>query len=234
MNFVSTHRKSYESKLEYATRLEYFSKNLEIISHHNSLPGKSYKMGINHLSDWSDEEVKSLNTLRISPPPAVNHRVPIVNAPDRFDWRHEGAVTRVKDQGKCGSCWAFSTIAQFEGAHKVSYGRLRQFSEQHLVDCNIVKGRNEGCDGGFMDTALEFLSENSAIYEEDYPYKAKDGECLQDYIDKPDMFVETDYMTGQPKIYRTVNGTKDELRSAIINVPVSVAIQADKAPFRNY
>ena len=85
-----------------------------------------------------------------------------------------------------------------------------------------------------MDTALEFLSENSAIYEEDYPYKAKDGECMQDYIDKPDMFVETDYMTGQPKIYRTLNGTKEELRSAIINVPVAVAIQADKAPFRNY
>ena len=85
-----------------------------------------------------------------------------------------------------------------------------------------------------MDTALEFLSENSAIYEEDYPYAAKDEECWQEYIDKPEMFVETDYMSGLPKIFWTVNGTKEELQSALINVPVSVAIQADRPPFRNY
>lgn len=69
--------------------------------------------------------MKNFNNLRVQPAPLKNHRIQALkDFPDRFDWKQEGAVTRVKDQGHCGSCWAFSTIAQFEGAHKIAFGRL--------------------------------------------------------------------------------------------------------------
>ncbi|CAN1307509.1 Probable cysteine protease RD21B [Linum perenne] len=92
------------------------------------------------------------------------------------DWREKGAVAPVKDQGQCGSCWAFSTIGAVEGINQIVTGEMITLSEQELVDCDTAY--NEGCNGGLMDYAFEFIIKNGGIdTDEDYPYKAADNAC---------------------------------------------------------
>ena len=95
---------------------------------------------------------------------------------DSIDWKEKGAVVTVKDQGGCGSCWAFLTIAVIERINQIVIGDLISLFEQELVDCDT--SYNEGCNGGLMDYAFEFIINNGGIdTEEDYPYKARDGRC---------------------------------------------------------
>merc|ERR1719189_3555820 len=96
--------------------------------------------------------------------------------PEAVDWTKKGAVTRPKAQKQCGSCWAFSTTGALEGAWKLASGKLVSLSEQQLVDCS--KGNN-GCGGGSMDTAFQFLHKNAICTEQSYKYTAKDGTCHQ-------------------------------------------------------
>ena len=123
----------------------------------------------------------------------------------------------------------------------MSYHRTHDFSEQHLVDCNRIKVgdlENAGCNGGFMEIALDYLAYHSAIYDIDYPYisgtNSSDHECLEDRINGPNAFVDLDYETGVPRIYHYVNGTTEELLHAIFQAPTSVAIQANTPLFRSY
>lgn len=119
--------------------------------------------------------------------------------------------------------------------------RTKEFSEQHLVDCNRIKVgelENAGCNGGFMELALAYLSEHSAIYEHDYPYisgeNSTDHVCLENQINGPNAYVDLDYESGEPRIYHTLEGTSEELIHAIYQSPVSVAIQANAPIFRAY
>ena len=96
--------------------------------------------------------------------------------PTSVDWRKLGAVTPVKNQGQCGSCWAFSTVAAVEGINQIATGNLVSLSEQQLIDCNV--DGNNGCNGGSMPMAFDFLVKNGGLdTEEHYPYKAKEGQC---------------------------------------------------------
>ena len=152
-------------------------------------------------------------------------KVPKASA-DSVDWRDSGAVTDVKNQGSCGSCWAFSTTGSAEGAFAISSGELRSFSEQQLVDCSTSYGNN-GCSGGLMDYGFQYIIDNGGIDDdEDYPYLGIDLPC---------------WTKASSRVMGNIDGFEDvspsdesALVDAIAMTPVSVAIEADQSSFQLY
>ena len=146
---------------------ENFVKNLEIIATHKN-------MGITKFTHLSDQQFKSLFHNMTSE--AKNEQKLIYNfeLPESVDWTSVGAVNEVKDQGQCGSCWAFATVASIETANFLKTGKLVSLSEQQLVDCSKL---NSGCNGGTIDRAFRYAESTQMCSEESYPYIAKDGKC---------------------------------------------------------
>ncbi len=145
----------------------------------------SFRLGVNHLADL-DREAYAALMLRPMEVPARAQAASAggagaaSNLPDSIDWRSKGAVSEVKNQAQCGSCWAFATVGAVEGAYAIATGALRSLSEQELVDCSSTEG-NKGCLGGNLDFAMQFIVKNGGLdAEEDYPYAARQNECAQD------------------------------------------------------
>ncbi|KAL1315580.1 hypothetical protein HN51_017584 [Arachis hypogaea] len=220
---------------ESKNRFEIFKDNLRFIDEQNSLPNRTFQLGLNRFADLTNEEyrAKYLGT-RMDPNRRMmkaktrsNRYAPRVGdkLPESVDWRKEGAVVAVKDQGGCGSCWAFSTIAAVEGINKIVTGDLISLSEQELVDCDT--SYNEGCSGGLMDYAFEFIINNGGIDSEaDYPYTGFDGTCDQNR--KNAKVVNIDDYEDVPAY--------DELalKKAVANQPVAVAIEGGGREFQLY
>ena len=178
--------KRYESKELESFRFSIFQKHLDTIEKHNENYEKgayTYKLGVNQYADMEVDEFRRtmLGTrlnMSYSKPGAASagHFLRLsksVQLPEKTDWRAEGAVTPVKNQGQCGSCWSFSTTGSLEAAHFRLTGELVSLSEQQLVDCS-AKYNNEGCNGGLMDNAFQYVKENGGLDTEDtYPYHAK-------------------------------------------------------------
>merc|ERR1712232_1145199 len=139
------------------------------------------------------------------------------------DWTTRGAVTPVKNQGQCGSCWAFSTVAGLEGAWQLASGSLTSMSEQFFVDCSK---QNSGCNGGLMDQGFSFAQSHAVATESSYPYTARDGTCKTSY--------STAIPVGGVTGYTDVSKSASSLKSALDGQPVSVAIQADQSVFQQY
>jgi len=151
--------------------------------------------------------------------------------PESVDWVQSGNITSVKDQGQCGSCWAFSTTGALEGAYSIKYGNLVSFSEQQLVDCDNLKngGKDHGCNGGMMDNAFYWIGNNNGLCEESaYPYvsgNGKSGSCQKTCEQLPDSDI-----ISVIDVYESDN----HMMSALAIQPVSVAIEADERDFQLY
>ena len=152
-----------------------------------------------------------------------NRTLPIFeNLPSEIDWTSKGAVTDVKDQGQCGSCWGFSTTGSVEGAYYLATGKLNSFSEQQLVDCSGSYGNN-GCNGGLMDNAFNYIKDYGICLEKDYTYKGSEAKCNKCKIaTKIDSFVDV------------IPNNEQALQQAVAIQPVSVAIEADQSSFQFY
>lgn len=217
-------------------RLQIFSDNLRYVHQHN-LRNAFYRLGLNKFADLSNQEFKALyfgstqRPLRRPQTPAVQVAPPSLGyggfnvIPSTVDWRAEGSVTKVKDQGSCGSCWAFSTIAAVEGINHIQTGNLISLSEQELVDCDTTY--NMGCNGGLMDYAFQFIINNGGIDSEDnYPYTGRNGQC--DTTKKNTHVVTIDGYEDVP------SNDESALLRAVAQQPVSVAIEAGGRDFQLY
>jgi C1A family cysteine protease len=148
MGYMTQFGKSYGTVEEYQFRLEQFTRNYITVVGHNADVTQTFKLGYNKMSDWTDAEYKRLLTYIPMAEEDKVYEVVAENAvvPNAVDWVASGAVNAVKDQGQCGSCWAFSAAGTLESAHKIASGKLYNFSEQQLVDCSTA---NLGCNGGW-------------------------------------------------------------------------------------
>uniref|UniRef100_A0A6G1SGF0 Cathepsin K n=1 Tax=Aceria tosichella TaxID=561515 RepID=A0A6G1SGF0_9ACAR len=182
--FKKQHGKVYESPEEDARRFSLFLAANDRIERHNQESGASYKLGQSHLSDWTREELNKLNGLRYDPsakqsPEADEFLNQLMSdpkpVPDEVDWRKvPNRVSSVKDQGSCGSCWAFSTVGVLEGQQVVRNftKKVVSLSVQDLIDCSH---NDFGCDGGLPKEALAYIVRAGGIESQlDYPYVAKD------------------------------------------------------------
>jgi cathepsin L len=142
-----------------------------------------------------------------------------VTADDSVDWATTDYVSDVKNQGSCGSCWAFSTTGGMEGAYMLKYGSAMVFSEQQLVSCD-TDGEDQGCNGGLMDNAFQYIAANGLATEESYPYASSSGKAP-----KCESFTPVEGTKGIK--YTDVANDDASLAKAISQQPVSVAVDAD-------
>jgi len=227
--------KKYNSEELYSGELQFNSEererliiwveNLDRIMHHNmryDLGLETYSLELNEFSDMTWKEFTSTRCgyrgnifnpdwRRVDQKPVGDEELP-----GSIDWRDLGYVTEVKNQGVCGSCWAFSAIGAVEGQYKNLTGTLKEFSEEQLVDCDKT---NHGCDGGYYDRAFEFLETHGSISEDSYPYKAGDGD---------ERFCKSFFKKSETVVSGYVilpYGQEDKMKEAVANVgPISVAI----------
>jgi len=231
--WASLQNKQYATREEVVLRRSIYNANVAAIQKHNAEAAAglhTWTMGVNKFTDMSADEFKMAVASGFR---ASQHRYRNVDnslkltnksaLPDSVDWTTQGAVTPIKDQGQCGSCWAFSTTGSVEGAVFLKSGKLTSLSEQQLMDCSGAEG-NQSCNGGLMDDAFQYIIKNKGLGSEaSYPYTAKDGSC------KSVPSVST--ITG----FTDVPANNDvALMTAIVAQPVSVAIEADQAVFQSY
>jgi len=178
VSYLEQYEKTYDVA-EFFMRFNAFKLNYDVMLRHNAA-NHTWSMGINQFTDLTEQEFSKIYLTGLRVPEEVEFDFvddgPHVIVPGAGnDWRSSGAVTPVKNQGSCGSCWAFSTTGTLEGFDKIKGGSLKSLSEQQLVDCS--KNGNQGCNGGWPKVALNYFAQNGACSESGYPYTGRDGTC---------------------------------------------------------
>jgi len=216
----------YMTKSEHDNRFEIFKENMDKITEHNK-GGHSWTMGITQFSDMTPEEFKAYIACGSMKVTKGNSLFDVPkgwnNTASSIDWVANGAVTPVKNQGSCGSCWAFSSTGAIEGRYFIAEGVLNSLSEQDLVDCSKD---NSGCNGGLMDYAFEFVETNGGLCSEaEYPYLAS-----QQWRCKENSCTKYDPITS----YTDVTESTAAMEAACNDGPVAIAIEADQSSFQQY
>jgi len=232
--FVNDFDKTYSNDVERMEKFENFKGTYDYITSENA-KGNKYELGINEFSDMTPQEFAKTHFGYTRPEKPwgslkklsthVYNGEPLA---DSVDWTTKGAVTPVKNQGQCGSCWSFSTTGSLEGALEIASGKLTSLSEEMLVDCSK---QNHGCGGGSMDLAFEYVEKNGLCTEESYSYTSgggKAGTCKASSCTKG---LTAGQVTGFHDV--TANSEKS-LMSAVMLGPVSIAVEADKSVFQSY
>jgi cathepsin L len=230
LDYKTKFGKSFESKHHELSRMLTFLKNKEFIRKHNEAYAQgteTYWLDLNKFADMTPSEMTKLNGFKpVLAKKALENSVKFSTIladsndtiPEEIDWRETGYVTEVKDQGQCGSCWAFSTTGSLEGQNKRKTGKLVSLSEQQLVDCSED---NDGCDGGLMDLAFKYVIKNGGLDTEmAYPYEGRQRRCRfrKDKVGGNETsFVDVESKMGEEHLKAAV-GTQG---------PVSVAIDAE-------
>nr|AIA26572.1 cysteine protease [Cicer arietinum]AJA74417.1 cysteine protease [Cicer arietinum] len=231
--WLKRHGRHYRNREEFEVRFDIYQSNVEFIEFYNS-QNYSYKLTDNRFADLTNEEFKStylgyLPRLRVETEFMYHQHGDL---PKNIDWRKKGAVTHVKDQGRCGikldtgSCWAFSAVAAVEGINKIKTGKLVSLSEQELIDCDTKSG-NEGCEGGDMEIAFSYIKKHGGLdSSKDYPYEGTDGKCNKAKAEKHVVTING---------YESVPaGNEKMLKAAVCYQPVSVATDAGGYAFQFY
>jgi C1A family cysteine protease len=232
--FKADYGKSYSANGDdEAKRFQIFKANVDIIEETNSKK-LSYELGVTQFADLTNEEFRQIHLGGYNPKmrredtdsTKVPFEMPNSAVPDSIDWVAKGAVTPVKNQASCGSCWAFSSTGALEGALFVATGKLVSLSEEDLVQCD--HNGDQGCSGGLMDNAFKWVQANGICAEAAYPYSSgggKTGTC------RTPKCSEVATITGHTDV-----PSKNEaaLKAAVAQQPVSIAIEADKPVFQLY
>jgi len=238
--FGQWHKKferNYPTQAEEAHRYSIWMDNIWKISDHNSL-GLTYKLRLNQFGDLTEEEfryqVNGKNGTCLPPIPQHKSKKPSKHSPNKepvtlpasVDWQAKGVVTPVKNQGQCGSCWAYSATGSMECNYAIKTGQLNSLSEQQLVDCTWSYG-NQGCAGGWYYGAWDYaVKEGGLCSESEYPYEAKDEVCRAHQCSAKYNPISS---------YSEVNPDDESaLQTASVSGCVSVAIQANQMAFQFY
>jgi len=220
------YQKSYSSELERQAKFHVWQLNYKYITEFNSNNSYSFTLALNDFADMTLDEFKTAKLGFIYDPSLPKNTVyrSLQDIPKAIDWRDKGAVTPVKNQKMCGSCWAFSATGALEGLNFITNGSLVSFSEQQLVDCSKDYG-NHGCGGGLMDWAFNYTMNEGIESEEVYPYIGWPRAC--------NYTKENVVMYNKGWVDVPVNESQ-QLEAAVARQPVSVGIEADSITFQFY
>ncbi|KAL3886617.1 hypothetical protein ACJMK2_026601 [Sinanodonta woodiana] len=233
--YKATYNKNYAPEEELMRRA-IWEQNLQRVQQHNLEADRgvhTYWLGMNEYADMSSEEfVRTMNGYKYDSTKTncgkftFPRNLQLSDLPATVDWRTKGYVTPIKNQGQCGSCWAFSATGSLEGQHFNKTKQLVSLSEQNLVDCSGKEG-NMGCEGGLMDQAFQYIILNKGIdTEASYPYKARNQKCK---------FSSANVGATEVSCKDIQSGSEADLQKAVATVgPISVAIDASHNSFQLY
>jgi C1A family cysteine protease len=233
-NFQERFSKRYENIQELETRFQVFRSNLRDIILHNLDFKQNFTMGINQFTDLTSQEFKDQyvnggSKQNLGSFGCKSFSSNAAGAPVSIDWTTKGVVNPVRDQGQCGSCWAFATTANAESVWAISTGKLLDLSEEYLVDCATGVGYfNMGCNGGQPDSAFKYMINNGQCSESSYPYKAgvtKTAGTCQKCTSAGVSFSSCSDVTPKDQV---------SLAAAVSISPVVIAIEADTRYFQSY